>query len=87
MKSRGFTLIEAMIVVAIIGILLAITIPALQGYNARKNSRGGGGDYVAQPASRPDSVLTCREGFAFVKEMGGDWKPHTDGRGNAVKCQ
>ena len=58
-KQQGFTLIELMIVVAIIGILAAIAIPAYQDYTIR--ARVQEGTNLSNPA-RTALGIACSEG-------------------------
>lgn len=54
-KQAGFTLIELMIVVAIVGILAAVAIPAYQDYTARARSTEG----IAATAPYKQGVVDC----------------------------
>jgi len=75
-KSKGFTLIEMMIVVAIIGILAAIALAAYQDYTIRAQFAGGLADIAPGKTTFESQLITNNLVSNDVKEIG--LKPSTE---------
>ena len=81
-KQQGFTLIELMIVVAIIGILAAIAIPAYRDYTVRAKVSEGLQTAAGAKAAVSETYLST--GAAVVARLGAGLVTSTSIKGNNV---
>ncbi|SCW16818.1 exported hypothetical protein [Neisseria gonorrhoeae] len=73
--QKGFTLIELMIVIAIVGILAAVALPAYQDYTARaqvseaillaEGQKSAVTEYYLNNGEWPENQRRCRRGIRF----------------------
>lgn len=64
-RSRGFTLIELMITVAIVGVLAAIAYPSYQQY-VRKAARSAAQSFMLTVSAKQEQILADRRSYVAV---------------------
>lgn len=94
--SNGFTLIELMIVVAIIGVLAAIAIPAYQDYVARSQLaeaiffsggiRTGVIEHLNNSGGCPDNSVNSSSGIAISSSITGAYIESVTAGGSPPSC-
>ncbi|WP_019398550.1 pilin [Pseudoxanthomonas sp. GW2] len=69
-KQQGFTLIELMIVVAIIAILAAIALPAYQNYVAKSQVTAGLADIRGGVTAYEEAIQSGKSGAVSLDDLG-----------------
>ena len=82
-RSHGFTLLEIMIVVAIVGILAAIVLPSYQN-QIRKSNRSAAQQFMLDVATKEQQILMDTRGYVAVADGNFGNKPSDGSPGVGV---